>query len=246
MTVLPMLVLAGLVLAVLAVAPLLWVAGRRPTARLDRRAAALVLHRDQLQELERDRAEGRISPAEHTTSVLEVQRRMLAADADGPAQEEERPSAGSRGVLWFVGAAVPVCAVGLYLLNGHPDLPGAPMAARMQAAQARNSETAGLLERLRAGVARLDPSTPQARQGYVLIGSLETDRGDYPAAAAAWKTALAAGFDPTLAARTAETLTAMAGHVTPEAAELFRRALAEAPTDVPWRPLAEARLATLH
>lgn len=231
--------LGAVVLAVLAMAPLGWVALRRRAAPLDRQAAALVLHRDQMSELDRDLADARIDPAEHATAVLEVQRRLLATGADPAAA----PQPGSRTALVAVLALVPAFALGLYLLDGRPDLPAAPMAARVAAARARNADLAQLSATLRTGLAALDPNSPQARQGYVLLGSVETDRSDFSAAAAAWKTALAAGFDPALAARTAETLTAVAGRVTPEAADLFRRALDAAPPGVPWRALAEARLA---
>ena len=83
-----------------------------------------------------------------------------------------------------------------------------------------------------------------ARRGYVMLGELEAGRGNLAAAAAAWQTALDAGFDPLLAARTADALSAVAGKVTPEAATLFRRALAEGPKDAPWRSYAEQRLAS--
>jgi cytochrome c-type biogenesis protein CcmH len=40
----------------------------------------------------------------------------------------------------------------------------------------------------------------------------------------------------------AEAITESTGQVTDEAAQLFRRALAEAPPDAPWRPMVERRL----
>ena len=234
--------LAAFALAALAMAPLLLVILRRRAAPLDRREAALALHRAQLAELDRDLAEARIGPAEHATAMLEVQRRLLRAAGSGASDK----ASGSRGLLLAVAVLAPACALGLYLLNGHPDLPAAPMSARLAGARAQDADMAQLLVQLRNRLAVMDPGSPQYRQGYVLLGSVETDRGDYPAAAAAWKVALAAGFDATLAARTAETLTAVAGRVTPEAADLFRRALTAAPPDAPWRPLAEARLAEVR
>jgi cytochrome c-type biogenesis protein CcmH len=63
------------------------------------------------------------------------------------------------------------------------------------------------------------------------------------AAAEAWRTALGIRFDATLAVETAEAITESSGGVTDEAAALFRRALADAPPDAPWRPMAEKRLA---
>jgi len=45
-----------------------------------------------------------------------------------------------------------------------------------------------------------------------------------------------------LAAEAGEAITEVNGKVTDEAAALFRRALAEAPAEAPWRPMAEKRL----
>jgi cytochrome c-type biogenesis protein CcmH len=75
-----------------------------------------------------------------------------------------------------------------------------------------------------------------------MLGRTEVSLGHLPEAASAWRRALATRFDPTLAAETAEVITDSEGHVTPEAAALFKRALAEAPADVPWRKAAEKRV----
>ena len=76
----------------------------------------------------------------------------------------------------------------------------------------------------------------------MLLGNAEVSRGRLSAAADAWRTALATRFDPTLAAEAAEAISETEGRVTDEAAGLFRRALAEAPADAPWRPMAQKRL----
>jgi cytochrome c-type biogenesis protein CcmH len=64
-----------------------------------------------------------------------------------------------------------------------------------------------------------------------------------PGAAEAWHKALDGRFDPMLAAQTAEAMTRVNGQVNSESAALFRRALAEAPADAPWRSIVERRLA---
>jgi hypothetical protein len=100
-----------------------------------------------------------------------------------------------------------------------------------------------LLAVLRERLARMDPASEQAREGYLLLGNVEARRRDWAAAADAWSHALAARFDPTLAAETAAAMYQRDGRLSAEAAALFRRALAEAPPDAPWRPMAEKRLA---
>ena len=89
----------------------------------------------------------------------------------------------------------------------------------------------------------MDPTTDRARQGYVLLGNVEEARGNDTAAAAAWRTALQGRFDPALAARAAEATVRAEGGVSPGSAALFRRALAAAPPDAPWRSAVEQRLA---
>jgi cytochrome c-type biogenesis protein CcmH len=230
--------LALVLLAAAAMLPLAWSLRHAAQAR-GRREAALALHRAQLAELDRDLAEGRIAAPEHATAVLEVQRRLLAAAGAA----EAAPPRASRGPVIATLVLVPLAAFGLYLVGGSPEMPAQPLAQRMARAEQKAREDAVLVEALRQHLAALDPRSERAREGYILLGNAEDQRGDLPAAAEAWHTALAARFDPTLAAQTAEALSRVAGRVTPEAAALFRQALAAAPADAPWRPIAEQRLA---
>lgn len=219
-----------------ALLPLVLVLRRRASAQGDR-DPAVALHRDQLTELDRDLAEGRILPVEHATATLEVQRRLLAAAA-----QQDRPAvAGSGRPLAAVLVAVPVLALGLYLVGGQPGMPS--LSGEARSGLARQVEEASLIQQLRERLATLDPRTDQARQGYVLLGNVEEARGNDAAAAEAWRAALAAKFDATLAARTAEATIRAEGGVSPSSAALFRRALAAAPPDAPWRAAAEQRLA---
>ncbi len=213
----------------------------------DRHAPALALHRAQLRELERDRADGLIDGAEHGSARLEVERRLLAAaDAQTRDQSTTTASASAHGRIGagaVVLALVLPAALGLYLLGGHPELPAQPERLRMAQAEARAKQDDALIATLRQGLAGLDPATPAARQGFVLLGQVEASRGNLVAAAAAWRVALSHGFDPTLAVQAAEAQTRADGSVSPASAALFRRALDTGPADAPWRELAEQRLA---
>jgi cytochrome c-type biogenesis protein CcmH len=233
--------LAFLLLAAAAVAPAAWRACRRLTPR-GRTESALALHRAQLVELDRDLAERRISPADHATAVLEVQRRLLSS-ADAP-EPELRTS--SRLPLLVAMGLVPVAAFGLYLTSGHPELPAQPLAGRMQVAEQRMKEEAALAGKLRAVIATVEPHSDKARQGYVLLGEVEESLGHYAEAAQAWRQALDVTFDPLLAAQCAEAESRAEGRVTEAAAVLFRRALAAAPADAPWRGQVEERLASVQ
>lgn len=224
--------LAILLLAVAALAPLALVLRRRTEAK-GGRDPAIALHRDQLAELDRDLADGRILPAEHATARLEVQRRLL--QIAGTAEDAARP--GSRTPVFAVLALVPVLALGLYIVGGSPGLPTA------SSSEGRAAEEDALVGQLRERLAAMDPHSEQARQGYVLLGNVEESRGNYAAVAAAWRSALQVRFDATLAARTAEAATRADGGVSDSSASLYRRALAAAPPDAPWRGVVEQRLA---
>jgi len=133
------------------------------------------------------------------------------------------------------------------------------------AADARTSDGTGLLTTIPpalfgdgAGVAVLfvrgdDPSeaveAAAHQEGLVVEGwrTPPTDDsvlGDLAAAAEAYKRALAIRFDADLAFRAGTLLMAARGEVTEETRDLYRRALAAAPPDARWRPMAERLLAT--
>jgi cytochrome c-type biogenesis protein CcmH len=137
-----------------------------------------------------------------------------------------------------------VLAVVLYLQShGRPDLPAAPLAQRIAAQARENKDAQALIDKLRARLATLDQNSEVARQGYILLGNAEDSRDHLADAAIAWHKALSIRFDPGLAALTAEAQTRLEGRVSDESLALFRRALAQAPADAPWRQIAEQRLA---
>jgi cytochrome c-type biogenesis protein CcmH len=232
--------LAIVLLAAITLAPLA-LSLRRTAAARGRQEAAVALHRAQLAELDRDLADGRIAAAEHANAVLEVQRRLLAAAVG--AETASRSS--SRGPVLFALVMVPLGGLVLYLMGGSPELPAVPLADRIAAAREREAREAALIGQLRQRLSQIDPHSEQARQGYILLGNAEASRGRLQEAADAWRTALAARFDPTIAAEAAEALTEAHGQVDDEAASLFRRAIAESPADAPWRPMAQKRLSEM-
>ena len=232
--------LAIVLLAAITLAPLA-LSLRRTAAARGGQEAAVALHRAQLAELDRDLADGRIAAAEHANAVLEVQRRLLVAA--GGAETASRSS--SRGPVLFALVLVPLGGLVLYLMGGSPELPAVPLADRIAAAREREAREAALIGQLRQRLSQIDPHSEQARQGYILLGNAEASRGRLQEAADAWRTALAARFDPTIAAEAAEALTEAHGRVDDEAASLFRRAIAELPADAPWRPMAQKRLSEM-
>jgi cytochrome c-type biogenesis protein CcmH len=220
-------------LAALALAPLAW-ALLRPARLRGRTEADLALYRAQLAELEREHESGRLDATQHQAARLEVQRRILAAPAEESAPAASRTPA-LLGALVFL---LPAAAIGLYMLRGTPDMPAAPFAVRQEQMQAEDR----MLDLLRARVAMLDPGTDNARQGQILLGNAERSRGRLAEAAAAYRAALDARFDPELAGDLAE-LEIERGEAE-AAAALIARALGSAPREPRLRflaGLAEAR-----
>jgi cytochrome c-type biogenesis protein CcmH len=236
--------LLALALAALTLAPLGLFTLRGGRLR-GRQEAALALHRAQLTELDTDLAEGRLLASEHAAAKLEVQRRLLA---DAALPDGAEAGAGR----YFVPATVliiPVAALALYLTVGRPHFPPPDSAPPVQAEGSAPPDAAtiakseALVAQLRGRLALMEPHAPQTLRGYEILGNAELSLGHLPEAAEAWQHVLADRFDPTLAAQTAEVLTETSGHVTAESMALFKRALAEAPPDAPWRSMAERRLA---
>lgn len=226
--------LAVAILATIALAPMA-LAFRQTAPARARRDAALALHRAQLAEIDRDLAEGRLDAAEHDAARLEIQRRLLAADA--AAEPTERH--GARTPLLLLLPLIAGAGLLLYLAGGTPQMPAQPLAWRIAETERHAAREDSLITELRQRIAALPKDSPRRREGLMILGNAEASRGHMAEAANAWREILAMGFDPTLAAMTGAAIFQAEGKVTDEALTLFRRALAEAPPDAPWRPMAE-------
>lgn len=184
----------GLV-AALILSPLAYAVLRPPRPR-GRGEADMALFHAQLAELEAQRAEGRLDEAAFKSAMVEVQRRLLAAPAPETLSAANRPSLLVLAAL----VLVPVVGVMLYVERGFPDMPSATLAVRLEA----DAQDEAMLVQLRARLATADPNTQLGRQGFILLGNAERNRGRLPEAVAAWEKALGGGFDTGLAGDVAE------------------------------------------
>ena len=89
--------------------------------------------RDQLREIEADRARGVLSDAEAEATRIEVSRRLIAAAdaADGDGGAGRSPASFTRRGAPLAVAALLVAAVGLYAALGTPGLPDDPLKTRL-------------------------------------------------------------------------------------------------------------------
>jgi len=206
-----------------AVFAVLWPLARAQQAQS---GSELAVYRDQLDEIERDRAAGLIGEAEADAARVEVSRRLIAA-AD--AAEFNRPTpAGSplwrRRAMAVAGLVlVPAGAVALYLALGAPQLPGEPLQARLRAIH-NDRSIAGLVAQVEEHLAKY----PNDARGYAALAPVYLQLGRCDDAVTARRMVSALTGEPAdRLADLGEALTAAAnGIVTADARRAFERATA--------------------
>lgn len=210
--------LIALTLAILL--PPLWSARRKPVPAAERKAANLVIFRDQLAELEREKREGTLAETDFDQAKRELQRRLLEevdADAEAPAGE----AAPSRKVALFLVALLPLLSLGAYgLLGNLGALDPARTVAQKQMTPEQIAEMVGRL------AARLE-ANPDDLQGWAMLARSYKTMGRYEEAAKAYgKAEKLVETDPELLASYAETLAMAAGKgLKGKPAQLIEKAL---------------------
>jgi cytochrome c-type biogenesis protein CcmH len=144
------------------------------------------VYRDQLNEIEGDRARGLIGEEEAEAARVEIARRLLAADSKANASDRAKShGARARAAMIAIGAALPLLALGLYLTYGSPRLPDLPLAARLQdPASDRN------LEALVARVEARLREHPEEGEGWEVIAPVYMGWRRYGDAAQAYAQAI--------------------------------------------------------
>src|SRR5665213_549753 len=204
-----------------AIFAVLWPLSRRAPLR---HGSDIAVYRDQLDEVSRDRAAGLIGETEAEAARVEVSRRLIAA-ADAAATEVPAPQAAARrrrrttAVAAFI--LLPIGAVLLYLVLGSPQLPGQPLAARLQVPDEANSIASQI-----ARVERHLEQTPDDGRGWEVIAPVYMRLGRFDDAVRAWRNAIR--LNGPSSAREAEfgeaQVAAANGVITAEAKAAFERA----------------------
>jgi cytochrome c-type biogenesis protein CcmH len=176
-------ILAGLTAAVLffLLRPLAGGVGTMPA----REAFNAAVYRDQLNEIESDLARGLIGEAEAEAARLEVARRLLAADTKERESGDAATSSPARAALIGVALALPLAALGLYLLYGSPQLPDQPLSARLQD-PASEQNPAALVARVEARLR----AHPEEGEGWDVIAPVYLSARRYGDAADAYARAI--------------------------------------------------------
>ncbi|HEY1746665.1 MAG TPA: c-type cytochrome biogenesis protein CcmI [Xanthobacteraceae bacterium] len=186
----------------------------------------LLVYKDQLLEIDRDRASGLIGESESEAARLEVSRRLLAA-ANAPAAKALDESAirvGKRRRAAILSAAIVLAlgVPGLYVALGSPNVPGEPAFARVPGPKGEQT-IAALVGQVEANLAR----NPNDGTGWELIAPVYLRLGRFDDAVQARKKSLALnGESATRQADLGEAEAAAAdGVVTADARASFQRAV---------------------
>lgn len=207
------------------VAVLFVLAGLRSRPRAERvtrvEVNAAVL-RQQLDELERERAQGRLGEVEFHGAREDLQRRLLGDVAASAATPRSRAA---RGWTLAVAAALPLAAVAIYLLVGSPQFAARPVLSDTDAGQTQRG--AATLAELEAHVGR----SPKDARAWVMLARLRMQADRFAPAADAYATAIEVSpkvaADPGVWCEYADALgMAQGGSLAGRPRELIDRALA--------------------
>lgn len=215
-------ILAALTAIVLVV--VLWPLATASRVARTREAFDAAVYRDQLNEIESDRARGLIGEAEAEAARIEISRRLLAADSKARVADMiETSGARTRAALLGVALAVPLLALGLYLAYGSPRLPDQPLTARLQD-PANDQNLAALVAKVEARLRE----HPEEGQGWDVIAPVYMTWRRYTEAADAYAQAIRLlGESPKrLSGRGQALVLANEGVVTEEARQALEQALA--------------------
>ena len=213
---------------------------RSRTASTSRLDGELAIYRDQLAEIERERAAGTLPESEAAAARIEVERRILTAGDQPP--PPARADAMLHKVLPPVLAlAIPLLALGLYLQTGRPGLPAAPfVAGKPPPAAAEPFSVEKLLAAARARLAA-QPDDPEALSALGEALTLEANGTVTGPAVESFNKALAAQPDDPRALYYLGLHEAQSGDSRAALAR-WRALLAKSPPDAPFLPMLRAEI----
>jgi cytochrome c-type biogenesis protein CcmH len=210
-----------------AIFAVLWPLARRTPLRS---GSDVAVYRDQLDEIERDRAAGLIAEREAEAARIEVSRRLIAAaDMVPPPLPQDGMTRRRRIAALAALIMLPLGAAGLYLSLGSPQLTSQPLEARREL----TPEQSSVMELVARVEAHLEQN-PEDGRGWEVLGPVYMRLGRYDDAVRARRTVLRLlGPSAAREADLGEAITgAQNGIVTAEAKEAFDRAVALDPRDV--------------
>lgn len=181
-------VIGAALLLVATLALLLWPLRRRTreataSAELSRQQLNSTIYRDQLAEVERDRAEGALSQDDYEQARTELQRRLLEdthVEAGQTAKSVPAATVG-RGVPVALALVLPLGAILLYLVVGNP------AALNPSATPHQQQFSQQEIERMVAGFAAKLENEPENYKGWAMLARSYKSMGRFPEAMRAYE-----------------------------------------------------------
>jgi cytochrome c-type biogenesis protein CcmH len=167
-----------------------------PAGAADADAGSVAVYRDQLAEIEADQARGVIDATEAEAARIEVSRRLLAlADAQGATGKGSAnallpPPAAMQRVTFAIAGAVPLLALGLYLVYGAPGRPGMPHSEVVEGMARQQQLASAQVQTLISQVETRLRESPQDGKGWDVIAPVYFKVGRFGDAANAFQQAL--------------------------------------------------------
>lgn len=209
--------------AIVAIALLIRPLVMRRAEKVGDTAPDVAVYQAHMAELESDIAHQLIGEDEAQAARREIERRLLAADRTAAPARPEASAVSMKGLAALLVIAVPLLAMGAYLLSGAPNLPSQPAASRSSVAPPDLSPAARQrLSDLRAAVAASATTETWSELGQFYMTQRRFDEAARSFGAARGE----ADVDAGLAALHGETLVFLSnGFVSQPALDAFRTAL---------------------
>jgi cytochrome c-type biogenesis protein CcmH len=154
---------------------------------VDKERANVDVYRDQLRELEADLVNGLVSKEQYGQDRTEIERRLLEDVVKQPPVTKHKGAKSNR-VVYAVALAVPVGAVGLYLLVGNPR---AASGSLPPAVTSDGQMTQAGIEANVAALAKRLEQTPDDADGWAMLGRSYLNLEKYKEASDAYARATA-------------------------------------------------------
>jgi cytochrome c-type biogenesis protein CcmH len=145
----------------------------------------LAVYRDQLAEIESEKAQGLIGVTDAEAARTEIARRLIQRSEEKGRVGYAGPASLARRAALYSAAALPVIGLVVYLAVGSPSLPGQPYAARLKAPLAQASES-DLVARVEAHLRQ----HPEDGRGWDVIAPVYIRQSQFQRAADAYERAM--------------------------------------------------------
>ena len=199
----------------------LWRKPRDSAVEIDRKAANLGIFRDQLAELEREKAEGSLAEADFEQARSELQRRLLEEVEPGDSETAAASATPARKLAIILAILLPLLGLLGYGVLGNP------RALDAEQRVARPQMTQEQIEGMVAKLAQRMEANPDDPKGWIMLGRSYKSMGRYEDAVKAYARAeKEIEKDPDLLASYAEAIAMANGKgLTGKPAQLVEKAL---------------------